>query len=198
MGHCLKCGIPLTSENKCALLKRCKPCDNARKRKYAKKNAERGKRWAEANRERHLENCRRIARKHYHAHKHEPGRSELNRAKALAWSRAHPGVVLARVKTWTKANRKHVNETLQQSSQRRRARLRGLRSTLTNEEWADIRKWFGNACAYCLCTDRPLHIEHVIPVANGGEHTAENVVPACDRCNGRKGARSIFVMLKYL
>lgn len=63
------------------------------------------------------------------------------------------------------------------------------------EDWLQILEVFGRACAYCLRTDRPLTMEHLIPVSRGGLHTAENIVPACRPCNSKKGVRSIFVML---
>lgn len=66
---------------------------------------------------------------------------------------------------------------------------------LTLPEWRGILEYFGYACAYCLRTDLPLEQEHIIPLSKGGEHSANNVVPACSGCNGFKKAKSIFVML---
>jgi len=34
-----------------------------------------------------------------------------------------------------------------------------------------------------------LHMDHVIPVARGGVHCADNLRPACASCNHRKGAK---------
>ncbi len=46
-------------------------------------------------------------------------------------------------------------------------------------------------CAYCL---QPLagdmHIDHVMPLARGGAHSADNLVAACARCNRAKAARA--------
>ncbi len=47
----------------------------------------------------------------------------------------------------------------------------------------------GHACQYCGSTKR-LTLDHVIPRAQGGPHTWDNVVTACDRCNSRKGDRT--------
>ena len=45
---------------------------------------------------------------------------------------------------------------------------------------------YGDGCFYC--DDGVFEeIDHYIPVAAGGEHTLDNVVPACHACNDRKG-----------
>jgi 5-methylcytosine-specific restriction endonuclease McrA len=41
-------------------------------------------------------------------------------------------------------------------------------------------------CQYCG-TGKNLTIDHVIPRSRGGGHTWDNVVIACDKCNGKKG-----------
>jgi hypothetical protein len=64
---------------------------------------------------------------------------------------------------------------------------------------ANLRKQYGDGCFYCgvlMSFDRvprgtrfPANLatqEHVIPVAEGGPHTWENVVLACWRCNSSK------------
>lgn len=44
------------------------------------------------------------------------------------------------------------------------------------------------ACQYCGSNKR-LTLDHVIPRSKGGQHTWNNVVAACARCNCRKGDR---------
>lgn len=46
----------------------------------------------------------------------------------------------------------------------------------------------GYKCRYCGRSDRPLELDHVYPVSKGGETTEDNLVTACDLCNGRKSA----------
>jgi 5-methylcytosine-specific restriction endonuclease McrA len=43
-------------------------------------------------------------------------------------------------------------------------------------------------CQYCGSRHR-LTLDHVIPRSKGGLHTWDNVVTACERCNGTKGDR---------
>jgi 5-methylcytosine-specific restriction endonuclease McrA len=50
----------------------------------------------------------------------------------------------------------------------------------------------GEACQYCGC--RPgraeLTLDHIVPRAQGGESSWENLVAACRPCNARKGNRT--------
>ena len=72
----------------------------------------------------------------------------------------------------------------------RRARIR-IVCDLTASQWNEIKKTYQYACVYCGCKDRPLTRDHVIPISRGGHHTKENIVPACQPCNTRKGAKLI-------
>ena len=44
----------------------------------------------------------------------------------------------------------------------------------------------GYSCQYCGKRSTQLTLDHVIPRCKGGQHTWENVVTACQRCNHRK------------
>jgi len=47
-------------------------------------------------------------------------------------------------------------------------------------------------CQYCgrKFSTRELTLDHVVPRVQGGQHTWENLVCACVRCNSRKGGRT--------
>ncbi len=45
-------------------------------------------------------------------------------------------------------------------------------------------------CQYCGVETRDLTLDHVLPRNQGGEHSWENLVSACRRCNHRKGNRT--------
>ncbi len=45
-------------------------------------------------------------------------------------------------------------------------------------------------CQYCGST-KSLTIDHIIPRSKGGKNTWDNVVAACERCNSRKGDRTL-------
>lgn len=68
----------------------------------------------------------------------------------------------------------------------RRARKRGQESSLTGVEWLNILNAFGGACAYCgNGVDKP-HMEHLVPISEGGGTERNNVAPACASCNTKK------------
>jgi 5-methylcytosine-specific restriction endonuclease McrA len=48
---------------------------------------------------------------------------------------------------------------------------------------------FDNSCAYCCKSGCDLHIEHLMPIAAGGPHTMDNILPSCSECNFSKSHR---------
>ncbi len=72
-----------------------------------------------------------------------------------------------------------------------------IRLTMSNPErhWKmspvnrrEVLRRDNHICQYCGSTRR-LTIDHVIPRSKGGPHTWDNVVAACEKCNGAKGDR---------
>ena len=57
----------------------------------------------------------------------------------------------------------------------------------------DVFKRDGFLCVYCGAppTTVTLEIDHVIPVADGGSNSIDNLVTACWSCNSGKGARPL-------
>lgn len=54
-----------------------------------------------------------------------------------------------------------------------------------------------HSCQYCGST-KNLTLDHVIPRSRGGQHTWDNVVTACERCNSRKGNKNLKEVGMYL
>ena len=69
-------------------------------------------------------------------------------------------------------------------------RLAAELCTLTGGQWEAILSLYQGHCAYCGQTGTPLQMEHVIPLARGGAHAQDNVVPACPTCNTAKGLQT--------
>lgn len=70
---------------------------------------------------------------------------------------------------------------------RRRAENYGVRS----EEYsrtAVMARW-DYKCVYC--DGRAQHLDHVHPLSRGGEDVERNIVPACQKCNLSKGAKTL-------
>jgi 5-methylcytosine-specific restriction endonuclease McrA len=65
---------------------------------------------------------------------------------------------------------------------------------LTLYEWRCILEKWQQSCAYCgeyKADFKDLWIEHLQPVSRGGFHRKENIVPACQACNQRKGEMTL-------
>ncbi len=52
-------------------------------------------------------------------------------------------------------------------------------------QWLRLQEAWDNCCAYCGQPGK-LTQDHVKPIASGGVHSIDNIVPACMRCNCRK------------
>ena len=94
---------------------------------------------------------------------------------------------------WRERNRESYNAYQRKKVLDRWHRQRSLPSTLTDEEWSYCLEWFGHACVYCgQVPKETMHRDHFVPVAMGGGYVADNMVPACKRCNSRKKDRDPF------
>lgn len=78
---------------------------------------------------------------------------------------------------------------------RRAAKLNAPGSGVSADEWRDILTAFGCCCAYCLKKLDAPEMDHVVPLARGGAHAADNVVPACSQCNSSKRDRSLLSLV---
>jgi len=77
---------------------------------------------------------------------------------------------------------------------RRRALDKLLPSTLTAEEWEQIKKQYKYRCVYCG-EEKELTRDHIIPLTKGGAFTKDNVVPACRSCNATKHTKPVLLQL---
>lgn len=107
---------------------------------------------------------------------------------------AHTLVYIERTRERAAANPERERRRCQKKQQRRRADMAQLLNTLTEAEWQEILVEWGHRCAYCGQSEgqfrNVLQQEHVIPLSQGGGYTLANIVPACPRCNLKKGART--------
>jgi 5-methylcytosine-specific restriction endonuclease McrA len=49
----------------------------------------------------------------------------------------------------------------------------------------------GGTCSYCNSTKGPMTVDHIIPKNMGGSDSWENMACACERCNNKKGGRTL-------
>jgi 5-methylcytosine-specific restriction endonuclease McrA len=95
--------------------------------------------------------------------------------------------VLAGIKKWKERN------PLKLAEYKGRRRARELAATIGPVDYESILERDGLWCYLCevgITTD-DLHFDHVIPLARGGSHTADNIRPTHAKCNLRKGVRLV-------
>lgn len=53
--------------------------------------------------------------------------------------------------------------------------------------------WLEDPCSYC--SGKAEVRDHIVPVAQGGTDSWDNLTPACQRCNSEKGDKSLLTFL---
>lgn len=135
------------------------------------------RRYNEANREKVKESARRY---------YEENRGK-ERERNLRYNEAHREKRRDYERRWREANpEKHAER-----SARRRAREAGAPVVELLDRVAIIAR-DKSTCHICgkRCKPAELHLDHLVPISLGGEHSARNVRVACRDCNLRKGARA--------
>lgn len=148
----------------------CRECDRKRRQVFYAKNREREIKNAASWNERNSERVAELARNRRRA---EP---EHHLSLARARRAANPD----RERQWRKL-----------SEARRRAKSEMFGRALLSGEWECILAEHGGRCIYCGSSD-DLTRDHFWPLSKCGPHEPENLVPACRRCNSRKGSREPF------
>jgi 5-methylcytosine-specific restriction endonuclease McrA len=75
-----------------------------------------------------------------------------------------------------------------------RVRRAGLKAgSFTEKEWISLKEQHGNKCLCCKRSepDVILEADHVVALADGGEHCMGNIQPLCRSCNAAKGKKNI-------
>jgi 5-methylcytosine-specific restriction endonuclease McrA len=114
-----------------------------------------------------------------------PEIAERKRANAKAWRKANPERSKQQLDKWRAENLDKHNE----NARKRRARLRNAKTRTVTAK--DLQRLLSAPCAYCGAKEN-ITIDHVVPLARGGDHTIGNFLPACKTCNSRK--RDSFIM----
>lgn len=141
----------------------------------AQLHRDRARAWREANPEKKKELDRQ-----YHLKT-----AQKHRARSKAWSEANPERKAETNRKWRQENqdRRHANETA------RRARKRAA-----FVEKVFRQKLFERDQGICGICGQPVdpkryHVDHIVPLIKGGEHSYANTQIAHPRCNSAKGAR---------
>ena len=176
---------------------------NEQKRKHAaanrEANKERCRKWRNANKEHisvknrqyRLANQQRLRE---YLQSYQVANQQRLQERNRLYREANRQTLRERSQEWREANPDKARSLARQSRRIRRAREAGAIDPGAPHATAAAtarRAWlFGNCCAYCG-SDGLLHLDHVEPLARGGLHTPDNLVPACQRCNLSKNAKPV-------
>jgi 5-methylcytosine-specific restriction endonuclease McrA len=95
-----------------------------------------------------------------------------------------------------RATREEVLAHLEPSRESARMRVARYheRLGLSARDWRDIRNQVlerdGRRCAYCGSLEGPFHVDHVVPLIQGGTSDLDNLTVACRACNCGKSGRT--------
>lgn len=114
---------------------------------------------------------------------------------------------LEKCKEWVKNNpekrkeivRRHYHKNIDRFREKVRARRhkrRGNGGSFTPQEWKNLCNMFGNICLDCG-ENKPLTVDHIIPITLGGTSYIHNIQPLCLSCNSRKSDQAIDYRLKW-
>lgn len=156
--------------------RRCKVCACAASREWNRRNpgrvVERVREWRAANPD---------ARKEHDARYRERHVEEIQR-RQRAWRAANIEQVRRTAREYVRNNLDKANEAWH----RRHARLMG--ATVERFTRAEIWDRDGGRCHICgrRCDANDWHLDHIVPLARGGEHSRRNVAVAHPFCNMSK------------
>ena len=88
-------------------------------------------------------------------------------------------------RNWRARNRTHANQLCLARAYKAPA--------LKKPETDALLDYYGSNCVYCGC--EATGFDHLVPVSKGGQHSLENLAPACGSCNSRKSNHPIWVMV---
>jgi 5-methylcytosine-specific restriction endonuclease McrA len=162
------------------------------RRRYYRANCERLKANQQAYHSDHREEATRYVTKYQAEHKAElaayhAAYREAHRDEHRAYDLAHYQQVREQRLAYRKEYRETHRDQVRANNNLRKARQRNAPiADLTGAQWEQIKASYRGRCAYCGKPTDNLTMDHVVPLARGGAHTASNIVPACLTCNMRK------------
>lgn len=137
----------------------------------------------EANRKR-AETRRRLIDAGMFEHLKGPGNPRWNGGAKACRARLQESGKLAE---WTRAYRKANPDKVREFNKNRNNRMTGRLPRGTVKRIGELQKW---KCAICRKgIKKHYHVDHIIPLARGGEHAPHNIQLCCPTCNVRKSAK---------
>jgi 5-methylcytosine-specific restriction endonuclease McrA len=132
-------------------------------------------------------------RKAYNA-AYRKANAERIKASDDAYRAAHPELYREAARRWERKNPLQAKVIKARGHARRRAILEGSElGSYTAAEWEAIKDRCGRKCLRCGRheSERPLTVDHVIPLCKGGRNESSNLQPLCGPCNSTKREKTI-------
>ena len=123
-----------------------------------------------------------LAQKEYQATWYLLNREKVLQATSL-YARAHPE--MAREKT-RRYHARHPEKNVEWCAARRAKILGAIINDFTAAQWREMKAAYDHRCVYCHRKMKRLTQDHIVSLKKGGNHTASNIVPACQSCNSKK------------
>lgn len=119
--------------------------------------------------------------------------AEKAAARKRKWYEEHRELTKQRAREWYEVNREQARETRRRYYEAHRFGwpTRSHRSDDLIASYARVLS--GDPCSYCGTV--PEQIDHIVPLARGGDHAWDNLTAACGHCNTSKHARPLLSFL---
>lgn len=132
----------------------------------------------------HLWSCKHCQAPHQKSTRKKDTNFDKARTRAKKWREAHPDLFNARIRQW----RQNYPERHHEMVRRRRANKRSNGAFLiTKRELERLLNRQQHSCYICAARlDHTKELDHIIPIARGGQHSIGNVAWACHYCNRHK------------
>ncbi len=144
-------------------------------------------------RERDADRVRAEDRAHYRR------RAEERKARQRAQIHKDPETYALNQTRWRKARiarnpELHRTKSSAYGEARRARELAAPGRGVTKDQWLEIVALVGRRCEYCN-RQTPPTMDHIDPLARGGEHDVDNIAVTCRKCNASKRDNSLLVWL---
>lgn len=171
-------------------------------------------------REKHRESLKAKSRAYYEANREEmkqQAREHYAKTHVPKMPKPKNSGTMSREKYFSDYYRKHRGEILEQRriyakahpevSRRRNRKRRALKRNATIGNELEMAAWEAGwrakktvVCHWCKRRVKPAdaHVDHVIPLSKGGDHTVDNLCASCASCNNAKHAKPPDVWNKSL
>ena len=148
---------------------------------YRKSNPETMKKWRAENKE-YIKNYKMTYNKEH--------KEEL-RKSAQKYYKNHIDEIKQKRNTYMRKFREENPEIMKIRDHNAKMKRKYLLSgKVSIGEWRELVDCYDNRCVYCGF-EKPLTVDHVDSISNGGLHHIDNILPSCQSCNSSKGTKPL-------